>query len=144
MSSVMAPIFLMYQTRSVFQVLTGRDGGWPTNNRGRRAPLGRRGLGRERLDQRWSGRSGLVAVYYLAPGLVLWLLPVALPMILAPLVISWFSQDSRSGLMAVPSELQPAPIIGRHVEILRAWLGDDGILPDPADAPAGAAAPLHA
>lgn len=143
MSSVMAPIFLMYQTRSVFQVLTGRDGGWPTNNRGD---------GRLSVAEAWAasgwistvGTVGLVSVYYLAPGLVLWLLPVALPMILAPLVISWFSQDSRSGLMAVPSELQPAPVIGRHVEILRAWLGDDDTTPDADNAPAGAATPLHA
>ena len=100
----MAPILLMYQTRSVFQVLTGRDGGWPANNRGD---------GRLSIADAWVeasgwislvGTVGLAAVYLLAPGLVLWLLPVALPMILAPLVISWSSQDSRSGLMAVPSE----------------------------------------
>ncbi len=143
MSSVMAPIMLMYQTRSVFQVLTGRDGGWPTNNRGD----GRLSIADAWAASGWislSGAAGLAGVHMLAPGLVLWLLPVAVPMILAPLVISWSSQDSRSGLMTVPSELQPAPVIGRHVEILRAWLGDDGDAPDPASAPAGAAAPIHA
>jgi membrane glycosyltransferase len=143
MSSVMAPIMLMYQTRSVFQVLTGRDGGWPANNRGD----GRLSLAEAWAASGWisvTGVVGIAFVYALAPGLVLWLLPVALPMILAPLVISWSSQDSRSGLMAVPSEVQPAPIIARHVEILRAWLGEEGRAPDPARAPAGAAAPTHA
>jgi membrane glycosyltransferase len=139
LSSVVAPIFLMYQTRSVFQVLTGRDGGWPTNNRGD----GRMTLSEAWAAGRWitlTGIIGLTAVHTLAPGLVLWLLPVGLPMILAPLVVSWFSQDSRSGLMAVPSELNPAPVLRRHVEILRAWLGDPS---HPADAFAGAAQPAN-
>jgi membrane glycosyltransferase len=143
MSSVMAPIMLMYQTRSVFQVLTGRDGGWPANNRGD----GRLGLAEAWAASGWislTGAFGMALVLALAPGLVLWLLPVALPMILAPLVISWSSHDSRSGLMTVPSEVHPAPVIARHVEILRAWLGDEGSAPDPARAPAGAAAPTHA
>jgi membrane glycosyltransferase len=143
MSSVIAPIFLMYQTRSVFQVLTGRDGGWPANNRGH---------GRLAVADAWAasgwisivGTLGLLTVYVFTPGLVLWLLPVALPMILAPFVISWSSQDSRSGLMAVPSELEPAPIIGRHGAVLRAWLGDDGTSPDADGTPAGSAAPLYA
>ncbi len=144
LSSVVAPILLMYQTRSVFQVLTGRDGGWPTNNRGD---------GSLNLTEAWAasgwitmtGALGLAVIYALAPGLVLWLLPVALPMILAPFVISWFSQDSRSGLMVVPSELNPAPIIGSHLEIMRAWLDDEAQAPASANAaPAGAVPLAHA
>jgi membrane glycosyltransferase len=61
-------------------------------------------------------------------------------MILAPFVISWFSQDSRSGLMAVPSEINPAPVLRHHTEILRAWLGEGISPPTPPDAAfAGAA-----
>ena len=141
LSSVMAPILLMYQTRSVFQVLTGRDGGWPANNRGD----GRMTLAAAWAASRWitlTGLIGLTAVYLLAPGLVPWLLPVSLPMILAPFLISWFSQDSRSGLMAVPSEISPAPVIRHHQEILRVWLGKGDTPPLPPGAPyAGAARP---
>ena len=32
--SLMAPVLMAYQTRSVWQVLMGRDGGWPANVRG--------------------------------------------------------------------------------------------------------------
>jgi membrane glycosyltransferase len=113
----------MDQTRSVFQVLTGRDGGWPANNRGG----GRLSVAGAWTASGWitmTGILGLTAIYLLAPGLVLWLLPVALPMILAPLLISWFSQESGSGLMAVPTELNPAPVMAHHVTILRAWLGN--------------------
>ena len=78
LSSVMAPVFLMCQTRSVFQVLTGRDGGRLASNRGD---------GRMTLAEAWAasgwitgiGLIGLTAVYVPAPGLVPWLLPVSLP-----------------------------------------------------------------
>jgi membrane glycosyltransferase len=140
-SSVMAPILLMFQTRSVLQVLFGIDGGWPVNNRGDGRLTLRQGV----EAGGWiamAGMAGLAVVHLVAPGLVLWLLPVALPMCLAPVVIAWTSQDSRTGLMAVPSELAPSPVIGRHADILRAWTGMTP-LPAPAD-PAGAAAPIHA
>jgi membrane glycosyltransferase len=122
-------------------VLTGRDGGWPANNRGD----GRMTLAEAWAASRWItviGLIGLTAIYVLAPGLVLWLLPVSLPMILAPLLISWFSQDSRSGLMAVPSERNPAPVLRHHDQILRAWLGEGGTPTTPPEAAfAGAARP---
>ncbi|MFN5825804.1 MAG: glucan biosynthesis glucosyltransferase H, partial [Rhodobacterales bacterium] len=134
-------IFLMYQTRSVFQVLTGRDGGWPASNRGD----GRITQTAAAAATRWitvTGLIGLTASSVLAPGLVPWLLPVSLPMILAPFLISWFSQDSRSSLMAVPSELTPAPVIRHHQQILRAWRGNADIPPlPPGVACAGAARP---
>ena len=34
LSSVIAPLLLAFQSRSVLQVLFGLDGGWPPNNRG--------------------------------------------------------------------------------------------------------------
>jgi len=140
-SSVMAPILLMFQTRSVLQVLIGVDGGWPANNRGD----GRLTLLQGVEAAGWIagvGFAGLAGVYLLAPGLVPWLLPVALPMCLAPAIIAWTSQPSRTWLMTVPSEVAPAAVILRHRDILRAWTGG-AVAPD-LSAPAGAAAPLHA
>ncbi len=140
-SSVMAPILLMFQTRSVLQVLFGIDGGWPANNRGD----GRLTLLQGIEAGGWItliGVAGLAGVYLLAPGLVPWLLPVALPMCLAPAIIVWTSRDSLSGLMAVPSELAPAPVVSRHREVVRAWTGA-AVVPDLA-APVGASTPLHA
>jgi membrane glycosyltransferase len=90
------------------------------------------------------GVAGLAGVYLLAPGLVLWLLPVALPMCLAPVIIAWTSQHSRSALMTVPSELVPAPVILRHRDILLDWAGVAATPDLSAPAPAGASAPLHA
>jgi membrane glycosyltransferase len=86
--------------------------------------------------------AGMAGVYLVAPGLVLWLLPVALPMCLAPLIIAWTSHESRSGLMTVPSEVMPSPVILRHRDILQGWTGGP---PLPGlSAPVGASAPLHA
>lgn len=141
-SSVMAPILLMFQTRSVLQVLFGVDGGWPANNRGD----GRLTLMQGVEAGGWImliGGTGLAAVSLMAPGLVLWLLPVALPMCLAPAIIAWTSQHSRSGLMMVPPEIAPSPVILRHRDILQAWTGM-AAMPDVAASAAGASAPLHA
>jgi membrane glycosyltransferase len=123
MSSVMAPVLLMYQTRSVFQVLLGRDGGWPANHRGD----GRLGLIDAWHASGWisvTGALGLLLLHFSAPGLVLWLLPVGLPMLLAPVLISWTSRKSSTRLMTVPTELAEAPIITRHIAVLQNWLGD--------------------
>ena len=143
LSSVIAPVLLMYQTRSVFQVVFGRDGGWPANNRGD----GRLSVGEAWVASRWislNGLAGLSVVYFLAPGLVLWLLPVGLPMILAPLVISWSSQDSRSGLMTVPSEIAPSPVIGLHDACVQSWLGEDETMTEADTGRDGAVPTVHA
>lgn len=139
LSSVTAPVLLLYQTRSVLQVLSGRDGGWPTNNRGD----GRLTLAEAWAASRWIsviGVIGLWATDMLAPGLLPWLLPVALPMILAPALIAWTSRDSRSALFSVPEELDPPPVLALHDRVLARWA-----VPEAADgpAPATAAGGLH-
>ncbi|WP_319532538.1 glucans biosynthesis glucosyltransferase MdoH [uncultured Cohaesibacter sp.] len=90
-SSVIAPIMMLYATRSVYQVMRGKDGGWPTNNRGD----GRLSLRESLAASGWislCGIVGLLAVQYLAPNLLLWLLPVGLPLAFAPLILWWSSR----------------------------------------------------
>ncbi len=119
-SSITASIFLMFQTRSVFQVFMGRDGGWPTNNRGD----GRLTLGEAWAASGWISFIGLIGLgltNWLAPNLLLWLLPVAVPMIMAPLLICWSSFPSRSGLFTVPTERVLPPIMARHEAWLARW-----------------------
>lgn len=119
-SSITAPILLMYATRSVMQVVMGRDGGWPTNNRGD----GRLSLSESYAAAHWITATGLVvtlAAYLFAPHLFFWLLPVGLPMIAAPVVLWWSSQPSKSPLMRVPSESAPPPVATLHDTILERW-----------------------
>ncbi|OCX66962.1 glucan biosynthesis glucosyltransferase H [Thioclava sp. SK-1] len=120
LSSLNAPVLLMFATRSVIQVLLGADGGWPTNNRGD----GRLTLG-DGLRASWwitlIGIVGLWATWVFAPGLFLWLLPVGLPMILAPVLISLTSRGAGGRLFGVPSEYSPAPILRLHDQVLADW-----------------------
>ena len=120
LSSVTAPMLLMYSTRSVLQVLQGRDGGWPTNNRGD-GTLG----WREAFAASWwivfIGFVGLAATRSFAPGLLLWLLPVGVPMVIAPALLRWTSLPSRGRIMGVPTEYTPAPVMQLHDAILETW-----------------------
>ncbi|MGO4916152.1 glucans biosynthesis glucosyltransferase MdoH [Pseudogemmobacter sp. W21_MBD1_M6] len=120
LSSLTAPIFLMFQTRSVVQVLLGRDGGWPTNNRGD----GRLTMSESWSASRWISMLGLALVVVtdqMAAGLLVWLLPVAVPMILSPLIIRWLSGESRSALFTVPTERDIPPVLAFHDAWLTRW-----------------------
>lgn len=119
-SSITAPVLLAYQTRSVFQVLLGRDGGWPTNNRGD----ARLNLAEAWAASHWvvsTGVAGLAGTWVLAPGLVVWMLPVVVPMMLAPLIIAWSSRPTKGGLFVTPTDLLEAPVMRRQREILAHW-----------------------
>ncbi|MCZ8336003.1 MAG: glucans biosynthesis glucosyltransferase MdoH [Rhodobacteraceae bacterium] len=119
-SSLTAPIFLMFQTRSVLQVLRGADGGWPAQSRGD----GTLSFRDAWAASHWIVTTGgvvLVMAQWLSPELVLWLMPVALPMVLAPLMISWSSRPSRSLLFTTETEITPAPVMRLHDAILARW-----------------------
>lgn len=141
-SSLTAPVLLMYATRSVFQVLLGRDGGWPTNNRGD----GTLTLGESFAASHWIvtiGAVGLAATWAFAPGLLLWLLPVGVPMIFAPALLRWSSLPSKGRLMGVPTEYAPAPVMVLHDQILERWTA--ALAPEDAStAPAVAPEKTHA
>lgn len=141
-SSLTAPVLLMYATRSVFQVLLGRDGGWPTNNRG----VGTLTLGESFAASHWIvtiGTVGLAATWAFAPGLLLWLLPVGVPMIFAPALLRWSSLPSKGRLMGVPTEYAPAPVMVLHDQILERWTA--ALAPEDAStAPAVAPEKTHA
>jgi membrane glycosyltransferase len=123
-SSITAPIFLMFQSRSVLQVLRGADGGWPAQTRGD---------GSLTLAQAWAashwmvtnGVVGLGLANWFAPALVPWLLPVALPLVLAPVIISWSSRQSQSRLFQTPAERQPSSVMKTQHLILTRWQGKE-------------------
>lgn len=116
LSSIIAPINMMFQSRSVAQVLAGRDAGWPAANRadGSVALL-------TALQASWwmmlSGALGLLLGWLFAPKVLYWLWPIAIPLLLAPLIISltaspWFGRTlGRFGLMQTPAETEPEPVI---------------------------------
>jgi membrane glycosyltransferase len=136
LTSLMAPVFLMFQTRAVAQVLAGVDGGWPANARGRREVSLALAL-----EATWwivlAGAAGLGAVALWAPDLTPWALPVTLPMILAPLVVAWTSHPVGRRLFRTRDELDQSPVLGRAESILAGWRRPAPILvPLRAEAPA--------
>lgn len=135
LSSLTAPVMLMYQGRAVLQVLSGRDGGWPANQRGE----GRLTLAEAWAASNWialTGIAGLVGLFFFLPELLLWMTPVFLPMIAAPVLIALSSRTLDSRLFATPAEAAPAPVILRARAVHAAWTRQ----PEPRLEPAGAAA----
>ncbi len=120
LTSLIAPLMLMYQTRAVLQVLGGRDGGWPANARGE----GQLTLA-EAFKAAWwimlIGLGALVATVWLSPELAPWLLPVTVPMILGPVLIAWSSRRLTYGLFRVPEERETPPVVARFREIHGRW-----------------------
>lgn len=121
-SAIAAPVFLMFNTRSVLQVLGGRDGGWPAQSRGD---------GSLTLSEAWasgwwivtSGGVGLGLALWFAPGLVPWLSPVLLPMLFAPLILWASSQKGSLRRFLTPSETSRPEILRRHEAWIARWSG---------------------
>ncbi len=120
-SSMLAPVMLMFQTRSVLQVFMGLDGGWPASNR----EAGSVSL-REAWDASWwisvTGFVVMAATLEFAPDLYYWLLPVCVPLMAAPLLIRLTSQRfDRSSLFTSDGELAPPAILAEQTAILDSW-----------------------
>ncbi|MEC7762371.1 MAG: glucans biosynthesis glucosyltransferase MdoH [Pseudomonadota bacterium] len=129
LTSLLAPVMLMFQTRAVLQVLSGQDGGWPSHARGEGALTFSQAL----RSSAWIAVTGVVALLataQFAPALMLWLLPVTLPMIAAPALISWSSQPIARRNFAVPEELDTPAVVADYRAIHDRWRA--GILNRPA------------
>jgi len=119
-SALTAPLMLMYQSRAVMQVLAGRDGGWPANQRGE---------GRLSWVEAWAagawiagfGAAALFALFIFLPGMVIWLAPVFVPMMLALPLIAISSRHLAPPLFSVPNETAPTPVIGLSAAIHAEW-----------------------
>ena len=79
----------------------------------------------------FSGLIGMLVAHQLTNDLLFWVLPVLLPMIFAPLIISLSSRqvapnpeaDARRRLFTTPEELHVPRILSLHDEILARWTG---------------------
>ena len=129
LSSFVAPLMLWFQSRAVVQVVLGADGGWSAANRGG----GRMLVGDAWQSSKWIVASGVLALVVaqgIAPSMVLWLIPIAGPMVIAPVLIWATSLSAERGLsrylFLAPSELHPAPVMTSRDQILDRWekLGD--------------------
>ncbi|HEY9039047.1 MAG TPA: glucans biosynthesis glucosyltransferase MdoH [Roseovarius sp.] len=120
LTSLLAPLMLMYQTRAVLQVFARRDGGWPASSRDE-GPIP---LAAALRDGAWivlAGAVSLLIVAVLAPRLSLWLLPVCIPMMCAPLLIFATSRPLTESLFIVPEERREPPVVQAFRTRLAGW-----------------------
>lgn len=124
-SSLLAPVLLMFQLRAVLQVLAGRDNGWPPNLRGE----GRMTIAEAIPGSLWivaTGAGILFATARFAPQLTVWMLPVCLPMMAAPVVIAISSRPLTHALFRTPEETEPPAVIRDFRAIAASWAAAPG------------------
>ena len=124
LSSLLAPLMLWFQSRAVLQVLLGADGGWSSADRGG----GRLSFADAWKASRWVVVSGILTLgltVTIAPGMIVWLIPIAGPMIVAPALIWATSQNGEQGwlryLFVTPTELARAPVMLARDRIFGEW-----------------------
>jgi len=109
LSALTAPIYMIGNTRAVFEIVTGKDAGWATQNRD--------GDGMSRSDARIHYRNETFAgLFFLAalfgrPDLLMWVWPIVLPLLFAAPIAAWTSRRDvglkarANGFMVTPEEL---------------------------------------
>ena len=116
MTSILAPIMMMFQSKAVAEILIGADAGWPSTDREDGSlPFG------VALRSSWwmvlAGAAVLALTILYAPDLVLWTLPIAVPLVAAPLLISATGNPAlgdwarRNRLFETPFEANPDRVI---------------------------------
>lgn len=128
LTSLFAPVHMMFQTRSVLQVLFGADGGWPASAR----DDGQVSFAASLKASWWMSVGGLCALgysYQTLPDLFPWLAPVGVPLAIAPLLV-WMSGSlvlgnglRRAGLFLTLVDTQHDRAVDRF-ETLRATVWD--------------------
>ncbi len=131
LSTIIAPVLLGFQSRAVFQILFGFDGGWPATERDARAVSLRTAF----AASWWIVLTALAALVFMAfagPAFVPWLLPVAGPALLAPFVIWTMARGGdrpvSTWLFSVPSERATSPIIREANAILAQWRATEPVV----------------
>lgn len=118
LSALLAPIMMLIQSGSVFEILLGRDSGWTPQRR----DDGTIPLSQIVRRHRWHTLLGLAAglsAYVVSPYLFFWMSPTILGLVLA-VPLSWGTSQlgvglwfKRWGLLATPEENGPPDIVRR-------------------------------
>lgn len=122
-SMLFAPIMMMTQTASVLQIFFGRDAGWKAQRRD--------GAGMEFGEAlRFHWRHMLVGVvvtivcWETSPGLLVWMAPVVLGLVLSG-PLNWMTSQAAGPAMSVilstPEDRSPASIVLRTLRHTHAW-----------------------
>jgi len=108
LSAITAPIYMIGNTRAVFEILTGKDAGWSTQVRDCDG-LNRHDARRYYRNEMFAGAFFTIALLP-RPDLLLWIWPIVLPLLLAGPIAAWTSRGDlgakakAAGLMVTPEE----------------------------------------
>lgn len=125
LSTILAPILLFFQSRAVVQIALGLDGGWPATDRN---------SSRLTIEEAFAASWWMMAVsafavavvLALAPATLPWLIPVAIPVVAAPALISLSSRESLTRkFFATPVEYSAPDIVKHQRRILARWTSDE-------------------
>ena len=124
LSALIAPILMLIQSGSVFQILLGRDTGWNPQRRDDGSIPFRAIVRRHRAHVLLGVLTGISA-FLIAPSLAGWMSPTILGLVLAiPLSAASGSLAlglalKRAGLLLTPEETRPPPIVSRANALMR-------------------------
>jgi len=122
LSALLAPILMLIQSGSVFQILLGRDTGWQPQRRDDGSIPFKDIVRRHRAHTVLGALAGISA-FMIATSLFLWMSPTIIGLLLA-IPLSWLSGQlgaglalKRLGLLRTPEEHQPPAIATRANEL---------------------------
>ena len=118
LSALLAPVMMLIQSGSVFEILLGRDSGWKPQRRDDGSIPFADIVRRHRSHMVLGAVAGL-AVYIMSPALFTWMSPTIVGLLLA-IPLSWASGQLAIGmwlrrrrLLATPEETVPPPVAAR-------------------------------
>jgi membrane glycosyltransferase len=124
LSALMAPVYMIGNTRAVFEILLGKDAGWATQNRDADG-LSLQDAKSNFRNEFFAGLFFMVPLL-MRPDLLLWIWPIFVPMLLAARIATWTSSREAGdkarakGLLLTPEEVAAmarvqAPHVGAEV-----------------------------
>lgn len=134
LSALLAPILMLIQSGSVFQILLGRDTGWQPQRRDD-GSIPFKDIVRRHRAHTFLGLFAGVSAFLIATSLFLWMSPTIIGLLLA-IPLSWLSGQlgaglalKRLGLLMTPEEHEPPAIATRanELQLRNATFGFDDV-----------------
>lgn len=118
-STLMAPVQMVTHSRQVADILAGRDSGWRAQGREGEVPP---------WDAAWRSHgphaaagAALVLFALLTPAALGWLLPLALPLLLAPALVRWLADPAGGQGFRTPEDAAPSALRRRIAALRDTW-----------------------
>ena len=126
LAGLLAPVTMLTQSTDVISILRGRDSGWSAQTRDD-GTLPIRQVARLYWRHTAFGLAFGIAAFLISPYLAAWMSPVVLGLALAIPLAAWTARQRagqalrRAGLLQIPEEHNPPPILARTMALRRDW-----------------------